>query len=253
MINIDLNDELLESWMSWGSLEEACREVGELLSGRFSDYTDTHGNVWRGNCLALCCRRDVKALLQPHSVHSLHDLQKHLRIYRDFDNFPQQTLSTTDKKLKCFAERLPPNKIYGACEGGMPAEEITDRNGDESVQRVIAGFSVRGGFGKQGALDVNESSIFLLYQFLHTKRVALAAVSETRLPPGVIWPARTGYTFVGERCTGPESAGAWVPNEAVEVIVQISDVGDQQALWFELPSSDIGAGDSAASYLCLLE
>ena len=72
---------------------------------------------------------------------------------------------------------------------------------------------------------------------MHAKGVVVAVLGEPRFGPGMVWPTWTGFRFAGCRMTEPSSVAVLILEEAAANILIRDGVGDERAMWVELPAN----------------
>ena len=203
---------------------------------------------------ALCLRRDVRALGNAMPSHRLSEVPQSLHGFRAMDAAIFSVLKVLDKRMADMASGLPLNSLFGAWEGGLPAREVPLPSPHGSLERptckcVLSAFNIRGALCREGGLEAHEGRLLQLSASLHAGGVVVAILSEPKLAPGMIWPTWTGYSFLGERTSAAGSVAALVLQEVSGEIIQIEGVGDERAIWLEVPFSELHGGDGGTLVL----
>ena len=80
------------------------------------------------------------------------------------------------------ARGIPISSIYGAWEGGLPADELPSPPGEaRAVTLVLSAFNVQGGLGTFRGEGAHEGRAHALVAEIHRRDTDFAVVSEPRL------------------------------------------------------------------------
>ena len=230
----------LEAWAGVGRAAGAVAELCELVAARLPGPTGQPGK-WK----ALCLRRDARALLRARPAQGANDLPIALVAARHFHAGVIEALTRAEQRMAELACGMPLNRIFGAWEGTLPADEVPPGSvSSVDLPRVVAAFNVRGACGRAGGLEAHDQRLLGLTASLQAAGVALAILAEPRFGPGMVWPEWTGYEFFGERESEAASVAALILREASASIAVIPGVGDARAVWVELEAPKPGLASS---------
>ena len=110
---------------------------------------------------------------------------------------------------------------------------MSDDGGAKRVVLHVRAVNVRGAFGKVGGLETHTQRVDNFTTALGKAVVVVAVIGEPRLGPCLVWPAGSGYSFLGGRSTAPETVAVLIFDEVADVVVQIAGYGDERAIWLE--------------------
>ena len=112
----------------WASRTEAVRAAAELKELVEKELPGAAGRAgaWR----ALCCRRDARALLEAQPPHGLSGVPGELEAFREFDAAVRSACRRVEARMARAARGIPISSIYGAWEGGLPADELPSPPGE---------------------------------------------------------------------------------------------------------------------------
>ena len=189
------------------------------------------GRRWQ----ALALRRDLRALKNAMPAHGLSQVPSELNAYKEFDRFILQTLSKLDEVAAAAACRLPTNALYGPWEGGIAtAELVPDVGAPAPFPLHVLSWNVRGAFGSMGIAESHTGRILEAVKLLHEQGVGISVISEPRFAEGMLWPDWTNYDFHGARSAKPDTVAVLTLSNMEKMVVPISDVGDERAIWLEV-------------------
>ena len=220
----------LQAWASREAALEARAEMQRLVVLKLPG-PNGHTSSWA----SLCLRRDIRALERVRPSFGVSVMPPELGVFREFDAGICEALRVLDRRLGTAAALLPLNAIYGAWEGGLPAEEANAPSNHKQLRMRVACFNVQGECGHEGGVGAHDRRILSLISALHAKGTVLAVLAEPRLAPGMEWPAWTGFVFYGERSSDPGTVAVLVLEEVAKEIMVAAGVGDERAIWLEVP------------------
>ena len=211
-------------------LTQACAELASLARAPLL-CARPGSRRWQ----ALALRRDLRALKNAMPAHGLSQVPSELNAYKEFERFILQTLSKLDEVAAAAACRLPTNALYGPWEGGIAtAELVPDVGAPAPFPLHVLSWNVRGAFGSMGTAEFHTGRILEAVKLLHEQGVGIAVISEPGFAEGMLWPDWTNYDFHGARSAKPDTVAVLTLSNMEKMVVPISDVGDERAIWLEV-------------------
>ena len=221
-----------------GKLADACNELASLARAPLP-CARPGSRGWQ----ALALRRDLRALQADMPAHGLSEVPAQLSLYKSFDKAILLAMRELDRVAAAAARHLPSNALYGPWEGGLAVDEAEPSASNRAVFPLrIFSWNIRGAFGSAGGTESHTGRILETVKLLFDKGASIAVFSEPRFAQGMVWPSWTNFDFHGARSSQSDTVAVLVLSELDKLVVPISDIGDERAIWLEVRLEDESDG-----------